>query len=129
MTKNTLKLPLMIGLVLTSASYAYGPVKPPAEPAPTPAKVQGGVQRITVTIENGKYSPASISVLRGIVVRMTFKGGPKMGCGSTVVIKDFSIRQAVKEGESKEVNFRPMKMGVHTFTCPMNMYKGKITVK
>lgn len=95
---------------------------------PVAAKVVKGVQKATVTIDNGMYMPAVISVVKGKPVELTFKAGKNPGCGSTVVFKSLKIS---KEVGSKPtiVKFTPKKAGTIAFTCGMGMFDGKVIVK
>ncbi len=103
-----------------------------ASPVDTDATVAANelesVQQATIVIDGGKYSPASISVKKGVPVELTFKAGKDPGCGSTVVFKSLSI---TKEVGSKPVviKFTPKEVGTIAFTCGMGMYNGKVVVK
>lgn len=96
---------------------------------PVPAKLVHGVQTATITIAEGKYTPSTISVKKGVPVALTFKGGKKMGCGSIVEFKSLKMKQTVKEGKTVVFKFTPNKAGEVLFACSMNMYKGKVVVK
>lgn len=95
---------------------------------PVAAKLVKGVQKATVTIDGGMYMPATISVVKGKPVELTFKAGKSPGCGRTVVFKSLKIS---KEVGSKPaiVKFTPKKAGTIAFTCGMGMYDGKVVVK
>jgi plastocyanin domain-containing protein len=95
---------------------------------PVAAKMVKGVQKATVTIDNGMYMPAVISVKKGKPVELTFKAGKSPGCGSTVVFKSLKIS---KEVGSKPVviKFTPKDAGTLAFTCGMGMFDGKVVVK
>ena len=97
--------------------------------APVPAKTVKGVQVITVTVAQGKYTPSSISVKKGVPVAITFKGGAKMACGSTIEFNSLKQKQTVKEGKTVTFKFTPDKAGEVSFACPMGMYQGKVIVK
>ncbi len=97
--------------------------------SPVPAKTVKGVQTMTVTVAQGKYSPAAIAVKKGVPVAITFKGGAKMGCGSTIEFKSLKQKQSVKEGQTVTFKFTPDKAGDIAFACPMGMYQGKVVVK
>jgi len=95
---------------------------------PVAAKVVQGVQKATITIDNGMYMPAVISCKKGKPVELTFKAGKNPGCGRTVVFKSLKIS---KEVESKPVviKFTPKQAGTIAFTCGMGMFDGKVVVK
>lgn len=98
-------------------------------PKPVAAKEVKGVQKLSITIEGGKYSPAVISVMKGKPVELTFKGGKNMGCGSTVVFKSLKQSKDVPLGKSVVIKFTPKEAGTIEFTCGMGMYDGKVIVK
>ena len=93
------------------------------------AKTVKGVQTVTVTVSEGKYNPAAIAVKKGVPVAITFKGGAKMGCGSTIEFKSLKQKRTVKEGQSVTFKFTPDKAGDIAFACPMEMYHGTVVVK
>ena len=99
------------------------------EEKPVAAKDVNGVQKATVTIENGKYNPSAISVKKDKPVEITFKGGKNMGCGSTVVFKTLKMTKDVETGKSVTFKFTPKKAGDVPFTCSMDMFHGKVIVK
>lgn len=103
--------------------------KETTETKPVHAPLFRGVQRATITIDGGKYSPAAISVVKDKLVALTFKAGKEMGCGSTVVFPSLKIRKEVPAGKSVTVLFTPTKEGTIDFTCGMGMYDGSIVVK
>lgn len=98
-------------------------------PKPVAAKEVKGVQKLSITIEGGKYSPAVISVMKGKPVELTFKGGKNMGCGSTVVFKSLKQSKDIPAGKSVVIKFTPKEAGTIEFTCGMGMYDGRVIVK
>lgn len=96
---------------------------------PVVAKIVKGVQKATITIENGAYKPAAIQVQKGKPVELTLKGGENLGCAGTVVFKSLKIQRSVSSGKSVVVKFTPKAAGEIPFTCSMEMARGKILVK
>lgn len=88
----------------------------------------GGAQLATIVIDGGKYSPASVTVKKGVPVELTFKAGENPGCGSTVVFKSLAISTEVGS-KPVVVKFTPKEVGTIPFTCGMGMYKGEVVVK
>lgn len=88
-----------------------------------------GIQKATITIEGGKYTPNLITVEHGKPVELTFKGGKELGCGGTVVFKSLNQSKEVESGKSVTFAFTPDKKGEIPFTCGMDMYDGKVVVK
>jgi hypothetical protein len=97
--------------------------------SPVPAKVVKGVQKLAVTIDGGKYSPAAILVKKGLPVELTFVGGKSLGCGGTIVFKSLNITKSVSTGKSVIVKFTPKVAETISFTCGMGMFDGKVIVK
>lgn len=97
--------------------------------SPVPAKVVKGVQKLSVTIDGGKYSPAAILVKKGMPVELTFVGGKSLGCGGTIVFKLLKQTKSVTTGKSVVFKFTPKVAGSIDFTCGMSMYDGKVIVK
>jgi hypothetical protein len=96
---------------------------------PVPAKVVNGVQKLSITIDGGKYSPAAISVKKGMPVELTFIGGKSLGCGGTIVFKSLNLTKSVEKGKSVVVKFTPKAAETIAFTCGMGMFDGKVVVK
>ena len=120
------KAPFLISAALLAAApllFGFAPDKP------TPAKLVKGVQTITVTVAEGKYTPSLISAVKGKPLAITFKGGKHMGCGSEIEFASLNMKKTVKEGQSVVFKFTPKKAGDIEFACSMHMYVGKIVVK
>lgn len=94
----------------------------------TVARQAKGVQKVTVTVADGAYSPATISVKAGKPVELTFVKGKDIGCGGTVVFPDLKISRELKASKTV-VAFTPKKAGTLAFTCSMGMYQGSVIVK
>ena len=88
-----------------------------------------GVQRATILIDGGKYTPAVITVKKGKPVELTFKAGKNAGCGRTIVFKSLKLSKDVATGKSVVIKFTPKEAGEIAFTCGMEMYEGKVVVK
>ncbi len=98
------------------------------DPAPV-ANASRRVQRATIQVDNGVYSPANLTVTSGKPVEFTFIGGKAMGCGASLVFPDLGIKKQLAPGKKTVVTFMPKKSGPLRFTCAMNMYQGRVTVK
>src|SRR3989339_1333185 len=86
-----------------------------ASPAPTPEAVTGNVVEVTVAGSNYKFSPTTITALRGDTVRLTFKS---MGGIHNLVIDQFEVETSqLGEGEEEEVEFVADKMGTFEYYC------------
>ena len=88
-----------------------------------------GVQRATIIIDGGKYTPNVVTVEHGKPVELTFMGGQELGCGGTVVFKSLNQSKEVESCKSVTFAFTPDKAGEIPITCGMDMYDGKVVVK
>ncbi|MGB8508306.1 MAG: cupredoxin domain-containing protein [Pyrinomonadaceae bacterium] len=87
-----------------------------------------GVQEINVTVKGG-YSPDVIVVREGAPVRLNFYRDETSSCSEQVVFGDFHIARHLPAFKTTPVEFTPDKAGEFTFTCGMNMLRGKLIVQ
>ncbi len=87
-----------------------------------------GVQEIKVTVKGG-YSPDVIVVKQGTPVRLDFYRDEAASCSEQVVFGDFGIARDLPAYKTTPVEFTPDKAGEFTFTCGMNMLRGKLIVQ
>jgi plastocyanin domain-containing protein len=88
----------------------------------------GGVQEVKITVKGG-YSPDTIVVKKGQPVRLDFYRDETASCSDTVVFGDFGIARPLPAYETTPVEFTPDRAGSFTFTCGMNMLRGKLIVE
>jgi plastocyanin domain-containing protein len=88
----------------------------------------GGVQEIKVLVKGG-YDPDVIVVERGRPVRLNFYRDETASCSDTVVFGDFGIARPLPAFQTTSVEFTPDRAGEFTFTCGMNMMRGKLIVE
>ncbi|MEC4722279.1 cupredoxin domain-containing protein [Noviherbaspirillum sp. CPCC 100848] len=88
---------------------------------------ESGVQEIRVTVKGG-YSPDLIVVKRDKPVRLDFYRDENASCSEQLIIGDFGIAKALPAFKTTPVQFTPERPGEYTFTCGMNMMRGKIIV-
>ena len=89
---------------------------------------EGGVQEIKVTVKGG-YSPDVIVVRKGLPVRLAFYRDETASCSEQVVFGDFGIARDLPAFKTTPVEFTPDREGEFTFTCGMNMMRGKLVVQ
>ena len=89
---------------------------------------EGGVQEIKITVHGG-YSPDVIVVREGSPVRLNFYRNETASCSEQVVFGDFGIARDLTAFKTTPIEFTPDKAGEFTFTCGMNMMRGKIIVE
>lgn len=86
-----------------------------------------GVQEVNVTVKGG-YSPDVIQVTQGRPVRLNFYRDESASCSDRVIFGDFGIAQGLPAFKTTPIEFTPDKAGEFTFTCGMNMIRGKLVV-
>ena len=87
-----------------------------------------GVQEINIRVRGG-YSPNVIVVREGVPVRLNFYRDETAACSEQVVFGDFGIARDLPAFKTTPVEFVPDKTGEFTFTCGMNMLRGKLIVE
>jgi plastocyanin domain-containing protein len=87
-----------------------------------------GVQEIKVTIKGG-YSPDVIVVRKDKPVRLNFYRDETSSCSEQVIFGDFGIARELPAYKTTAVEFTPDRAGEFTFTCGMNMLRGKLIVE
>lgn len=88
---------------------------------------ESGVQEIEVVVKGG-YSPDRIVVRKGVPVRLNFYRDETESCSEEVVFGDFRIARHLPPFQTTSIEFTPDKAGEFTFTCGMNMMRGKLIV-
>jgi len=86
------------------------------------------VQEIKVTVKGG-YSPDVIVVKEGVPVRLDFYRDETASCSEQVIFSDFRIARDLPAFKTTPIEFMPDKVGEFTFTCGMNMMRGKLIVE
>ena len=89
---------------------------------------EAGVQEINVTVKGG-YSPDVIVVREGLPVRLNFYRDETESCSEQVIFGDFGIARDLPPFKTTSIEFTPHKSGEFTFTCGMNMLRGKLIVQ
>lgn len=75
------------------------------------------------------FQPDTIKLKRGIPARVTFVRKVEETCATEVVIPEFNVKRDLPFKEPVVVEFTPSKRGVFSFTCGMNMLRGKMVVR
>lgn len=88
---------------------------------------ESGVQEIKVTVKGG-YSPDVIVVSQGKPVRLDFYRDETASCSEQIIFGDFGIARNLPAFKTTPIEFTPTKPGEYTFTCGMNMMRGKLVV-
>src|SRR5689334_23343489 len=89
---------------------------------------ESGTQEVDITVKGG-YSPDVIVVQKGKPLRLHFYRDETSSCSEQVIFGDFGIVNNLPAFKSTTVEFTPDKSGEFTFTCGMNMLRGKLIVE
>ncbi|HEX6041734.1 cupredoxin domain-containing protein [Longimicrobium sp.] len=111
------------GLIALVLWYFFG-----EREAVAATETAGGVQEIKITVKGG-YSPDVVTVKQGRPVRLDFFRDETASCSETVVFGDFGIARDLPAHKTTPVEFTPNKAGEFTWTCGMNMLRGKLIVE
>jgi plastocyanin domain-containing protein len=87
-----------------------------------------GVQEINITVKGG-YSPDVVVVRQGAPVRLNFYRDETTSCSDRVIFGDFHVARELPAFETTPVEFTPDRAGEFTWTCGMNMMRGKLVVE
>lgn len=89
---------------------------------------ENGMQEIKITLKGG-YSPDVIVVQEGLPVRLDFYRDETASCSEQVILGDFGIARHLPAFQTTSIELTPQQAGEFTFTCGMNMIRGKIIVE
>ena len=89
---------------------------------------EGGVQEVKITVKGG-YTPDVVVVKQGRPVRLHFYRDETSSCSEQVVFGDFGIARDLPAFKTTAVELTPQKPGEFTWTCGMNMLRGKLVVE
>lgn len=89
---------------------------------------ESGAQEVDIVVKGG-YSPDVIVVQKDRPVRLNFYRDETSSCSERVVFGDFGVMKNLPPFKSTAVEFTPDKAGEFTFTCGMNMLRGKLIVE
>ena len=87
-----------------------------------------GVQEVKITVKGG-YSPDVVVVKQGRPVRLDFYRDETASCSEQVVFGDFGIARDLPAYRTTPIEFTPDRSGEFTWTCGMNMLRGKLVVE
>jgi heme/copper-type cytochrome/quinol oxidase subunit 2 len=75
------------------------------------------------------YSPNVIHVKKGVPVKLEVHNPLENSCLSTLNMPDFGLSNINLKTGTTNLSFTPSAEGEYTFSCGMNMFKGKIIVE
>jgi len=108
-------------------------IKEMAPPEPFKVPVKKGVQKLTLVVTPGGYSPLRFSVKQGVPVKLTFRQLGQVGCGNELIfpadpVNPSSLRLATPSDQAV-LEYTPEVLGTFEFHCSHLMYKGLVTVR
>ena len=77
----------------------------------------------------GNHALKMIVVREGVPVRFNFYRDETDSCSEQVIFGDFGIARDLPAFKTTAIEFTPDKAGEFTFTCGMNMIRGKLIVE
>jgi uncharacterized protein len=92
------------------------------------ADTTGGVQNVTITVNNGGYQASATTLKAGVPVRLTLTTNNTRGCVRAFTIPELNISKVLPETGSEIIEFTPAKTGRLGFSCSMGMYTGAFTI-
>jgi len=101
-------------------------VKLPVQPIELVTEDGAQVIQMEVT-DRLTYAPDTLYVREGIPVRWDIYGNERMGCASSLVLREFGVREFLRPGFNT-VEFTPNRVGTYRFTCSMGMTRGTMVV-
>ena len=123
--KNTTILLIITVIIISAGAFVFvnGNVKENFD-----EETKGNnVQEITLSMRNYNYYPNTITVKKGIPVRIRLDNSIT-GCYRSFTIREFGVAKNLRTPEDY-VEFIPDKKGTFTFACSMGMGRGKIIVE
>ncbi len=95
---------------------------------PSELDINSGVSELLITVENGVYNPARLSILSGQATAVKFLRKEASPCAGTVVFDDMNISEELPLNKEKTIQLPALEPGTYSFTCQMKMYKGELIV-
>ncbi len=91
-------------------------------------RIENGEQVIQMEVTSSlEYAPDTLYVQVGTPVRWDIYGSNRMGCASSLVLREFGVRTSLRPGFNS-VRFVPSRPGTFRFTCSMGMTRGTMVV-
>jgi len=112
---------------LLNSGSSEVPVETAGVKAPV-AHIENGEQVIQMEVTSTlEYAPDTLYVQVGTPVRWDIYGSDRMGCASSLVLREFGVRTSLRPGFNS-VRFVPSRPGTFRFTCSMGMTRGTMIV-
>lgn len=120
--------------LLRAESLKLNPTQPQTEtrandPETREAKPAGSIQAVTVKVTAKGFQPEQFKLRLGVPARLTFVREVEVTCATEIVLPALDIKRELPYKEPVVVEFTPQKKGEMSFSCGMNMVRGKIIVQ
>lgn len=109
----------LIALILYATAFAL----------PLTAGARPRVQKFTVKITERGFEPVTLTLRRGVQARITFLLTTDQTCATEIVLRDSGIRLSLPLNQPVVITLTPDKRGEFSFSCGMNMMRGKLIVQ
>jgi len=109
----------LIALMVFSTTFALS-ITAGAKPRP---------QKRTVKVTQRGFEPETLRLRRGVQARITFLRTTEQTCATEIVLRDFGVRRDLPLNQPVVITLTPGKKGEFSFTCGMNMMRGKLIVQ
>jgi plastocyanin domain-containing protein len=86
-------------------------------------------KNVTINLTESGYRPASFTLKKGIRTRLVFIRRTDRTCGQQLVIPAYGVNRELPLNQPVVVTITPRKTGTFSFTCGMNMLRGRIIVR
>jgi plastocyanin domain-containing protein len=86
-------------------------------------------QTVRVSLTERGYRPETFRLKKGVPARVIFIRKTEDECGREIVIPAYNIRRELPLNKPVTVSFTPRKSGSFSFTCGMDMLRGKVIVQ
>lgn len=83
---------------------------------------------LQVTVDEKGFHPPSLTLKVNVPARIAFLRTTDSPCATSVLIKDYNVKQDLPLNKPVVIDLTPKKTGEIKFTCGMNMLKGKLIV-
>lgn len=94
----------------------------------TSAKINNGVQEVTINVSNNGYKSGVNTLKVNVPVRLTLITNSVRSCAKAFAIPEFNIFKVLSIDGEETIEFTPTKIGTLTYTCSMGMYTGSFNV-
>lgn len=85
-------------------------------------------QVVEMHVTASGFSPATLTIKKGVPVKWVIKGDAVTGCTSKIIVPSLNISQSITQGDNV-IQFTPDKTGEIPFSCWMGMVRGKFIVQ